>query len=107
MAEHAQSIREKDLMTTLEASKASGASIRQLQKWDEAGLLRPRRLPGHRNGIRDYCALDIETARRLVMISATGRSRHKIRQLLTLPWKTAAIINGPTVVGDILVIPRR
>jgi DNA-binding transcriptional MerR regulator len=92
-------------MTTKQAAETSGATVRQLQHWDEAGLLRVRRLPGHRNGIRDYCASDVLAARRLVQISKHGRSLFVVRKLAALRWKSVIVVSRPVVIGDILALP--
>lgn len=86
-------------------SRETGASNRQLQWWDERGILQPDTIEKH---TRLYTKEQLEQVRRLVMLRKAGVSLQEIRRrkLLTLPWVDVRSGRRPFMVGDILIVPR-
>lgn len=60
----------KVLYTTAEVSEASGATARQLQWWDERGVLEAQ----HEGHARHYDAEQLEFAKKLVQLRGAGLS---------------------------------
>lgn len=91
-----------EVYTANQASRICGVTLRQLQFWDETGVLSPRQ-ELHK---RLYTAEEIELLRRIRRLRECGIGLKRLRKYLE--WKYSAVmkITGPTVVGGILVIPR-
>ena len=62
-----------------ELARRSGLSVRMLRYYEAAGLLRPARTA---SGYRDYGEAELETARRIRLLSASGLTVEAIRRLL-------------------------
>jgi hypothetical protein len=91
------------LSTSMEVSLEIGATLRQLQWWDEAGLLKPiQRL--HK---RLYTREQVWEARRLISLRRAGASLQLCRRLMKLktPWSEAVAVGRGVVVGSTLVVP--
>ena len=87
--------------TTAEAVHHTGASARQLQWWDEHGVLKPKQ-QGHS---RLYTAEDLERARRILQMRAAHIPLQNIKRWLDKPWHTAIGIKEITIVNGVLVMP--
>jgi len=62
-----------------ELARRSGLSARMLRYYEEAGLLRPARTA---SGYRDYGEAELEAARRIRLLGASGLTVEAIRRLL-------------------------
>lgn len=85
--------------TTREVSEKTGATLRQLQFWDEQGYIIPRR-EGHS---RVYTARQLRTVQKLVNFRKNHRiwfSRFSLAEI-----GRAVIVTEPTMIGGRLVIP--
>jgi len=87
--------------TTLQVSLMSGASLRQLQWWDDHGILCPP-VVAH---MRLYTANEASNARRIVQLRKAGVSLKQVRNLLSMEYEHVRKIRVPTVIGSTLVIP--
>jgi hypothetical protein len=106
----------KDELTTQEVTELTGATLRQLQFWDEKGYLRPSRGPhpaakfGPRRGrtvYRLYSRAQLLGVKKILELTRTGlQLRHNL-QLINEPWLHAVIMRKPTVVGQVLYVPAR
>lgn len=86
-----------------EVSIATGASLRQLQWWDERKVIEPVwGIVGHS---RLYSPRQVEDVRRLMILRRAGVSLRRARPLISEPWQTIRRLKGPTVVGDVLMVP--
>jgi hypothetical protein len=90
------------LFSTTEVAEATGATLRQLQRWSEMALLRPSFI-GH---ARVFCSADIKRAKRILLLSRADVYPVVHRNLLDLPWKIVRVLNRPTLIGDVLMVPK-
>ena len=87
-------------MTTAEVSQSTGATLRQLQWWDEQNVIRPTLIPDTRfpeRGVRDYGVHDLLQVKLAVGLKQRGISFQQIRQILANP-AIDSIRNGIVVV---------
>ncbi len=85
-----------------EVAKATGATLRQLQWWDERGIIKPWfGLIEHK---RLYSEPQLVTIRRMVQLRNAGVSPAKIPPLLQLEWDTVQPLDRPMVIGKTLLI---
>lgn len=91
-----------ELYTTAQVASLTGATLRQLQWWAEQGILLPARIHRHR---RMYSAEQIETARKIRVLSDAGIQPRNAKPYLEMDWKTALRACGPVLVGKTLVVP--
>ena len=101
----------RELLTTKQASKLSGATLRQLQWWDEKGMLIPKVKgtpgdPKNGNG-RWYTGKQVETAKKLALLSKAGVQVRFAEKYLRKHWDKAIRITGPVIVHDTLVVPKK
>ncbi len=90
----------KRTYTTLEVSEKTGATLRQLQWWDETGYIKATRVKGWR---RNYSLDQLKQVQRIMEIRQTFKMRFR-----DIPAHgRVRIITGPTEIGGILVIPRK
>jgi DNA-binding transcriptional MerR regulator len=91
-------------MTTAEVAAFSGATLRQLQWWDERGILRPERIELHS---RLYTQEAAARARKLAILRAAGASLQEIRRykLLEKGFESATRVDKPTLIAGVMVIP--
>lgn len=82
----------------------TGATLRQLQWWDERKILVPAGgISGHK---RIYSDEQIDIARRIVALRREGVSLCMVRKCLAIPgWKAALAVNDTMIVGDVLLVP--
>jgi DNA-binding transcriptional MerR regulator len=88
-------------MTSQQVATKAGVSLRQLQWWDEHGIVSPVKI-GFK---RFYTPEQLEQVIRLGALRKAGASLHQCRKLLKLQWKTAIPVKKGVVIGDILVVP--
>ena len=91
-------------------ARIAGVSLRQLQWWDERGELCPQIVSGRGKGgaHRAYTEDEVEAAVRIAELRKAGASLNQIRKILKsgVVWKSVVGIRKPTLVGDVLVVPR-
>lgn len=88
-------------MTTRELSEASGATLRQIQWWDEQGFLKCSFL----GRIRRWRKADVARARRLKMLSRAGIQPNRAEEYLALPFRDVVRLEKPVLLGSTLYIP--
>ena len=91
------------LYTTKKVSELTGATPRQLQWWDERKVIVPERKDADRKRMRFYTIDQVRQVRRLLAI----RKDYHIGLKSIPPHGSVRIITEPTVINDVLVIPRR
>lgn len=89
-------------LTSREMSRQTGATLRQLQWWDEQFILQPVSKDGHR---RLYEPRQVATARRLLALSRAGVQVRRCSPYLKIEWTRVRCISKPTLIGDTLVVP--
>ena len=89
---------------TKDVARLARVTLRQLQFWDETGVLRP--VQDART--RFYNEEQLQSAIRLGKMRAAGVTLQKARVLLRsrLRWNTVVRVWRPTVIGTTLVVPR-
>lgn len=94
----------RNYMTSAEVSVFSGATLRQLQWWDERALVSPRIIV-HR---KCYTLEQGERCRRLAQLRRAGASLQQIKRfkLLDKAFVSVVGVRKPTLVGDVMVVPR-
>lgn len=91
-------------MTTSEFARQTGATLRQLQYWDEHGFLKP--FSRSHGGHRVYRPIQVPLGRRLRMVSETGLKLEQwYRRLMTMVWHRVEVIDGPVAIGGVLYVP--
>ncbi len=92
------------LYTTLEVSEATGATLRQLQYFDEQGfIVASRGWVGKKPNARLYSHEQVRQIQRIM----------EIRRDFQLQWRDipahgkVRVITGPTEIGGVLIIPKR
>ncbi len=92
------------LYTTNDVSEQTGATLRQLQFWDETGrIVAARGWVGKRPNSRLYSYDQIRQILRIM----------EIRRDFQLQWRDipahgkVRVITGPTEIGGVLIIPKR
>jgi len=89
----------------MEVSLKTGASLRQLQWWDEQGVLSPSLgTIGHE---RAYSQSDIEKARHIAAMRIAGVSLRVVRRALRLTgWQQIQVIKSrhPKVLNGVLFL---
>ncbi len=93
---------QENAVTTKEFAAETGATLRQLQWWDERGIIVPE-FHGHR---RFWDRRDIPYIRRVVALSGFGIPLNRIKPLADLKFSGVHIVNSPIVIGRTLFIPR-
>lgn len=89
------------MLTTLEVSKFSGATPRQIQVWDETGRLKSKR-DGHR---RLFTKAQAKKAKRLKQMSDAGLSNRRWDYLVNQNWEMTVGIHIPITVDGMLIVP--
>lgn len=89
--------------TSEQVSAICGVTLRELQWWDERGIVCPR-IEAHK---RLYTPEQVERVRRVKELRKAGVSLQKMRKYLDR-WQYASVmrISVPTVIGGILVVPK-
>jgi MerR HTH family regulatory protein len=99
----------KQVYTSKQFAEIVGVTLRQLQYWDERGILSAKRswssLVPNRGSIRLYSPTQVKRARILRAISASGRTFRP--ELLKLRFHKVLLLNRPRVVNGVLYIPVR
>lgn len=91
------------IFTSNEVSLKTGASLRQLQWWDERNVLKPLFHHSHK---RFYDAAQLVEIKRLIGLRRAGASLYLCRKLLKLKtWTTVVSARKGVVIGDVLVVP--
>jgi DNA-binding transcriptional MerR regulator len=92
------------MLKTHEVSNATGASLRQLQWWDERGILKADVVEGH---ARLYSAETVARAKRLTQLRRAGASLQQIRRLklLSLDFDTVVRVSRTTLIGATMFVP--
>jgi DNA-binding transcriptional MerR regulator len=87
--------------TTEAVSKACGVSLRELQYWDEQGVLCPIHV-GHK---RMYTDAEVKQVRRIARLTRAGVQVCRARKYLK--WRFTAVmrISIPTIIKGVLVVP--
>ncbi len=65
-----------------ELANLAGVSLRQLQWWDEQGVVRPRRIKGSNGRTRDYSGDQIASVVSLAKLRCVGISLQRCRKLI-------------------------
>lgn len=83
-------------------SQKCDVSLRQLQWWDEQGIVSPIQID-HK---RMYTDAELEKVRRIARLSKAGIQPRKAKKYLA--WKYSAVmgISKPTIINGILVVPK-
>ena len=92
------------LYTTNEVAAATGATLRQLQWWDECGHIKAERgrVGGRVNG-RLYSLDQLKQIQRIMDIRREFKLHFK-----DIPMHgRVRVITGPTQIGGVLIIPKR
>lgn len=97
------------VLTAKQVSEKTGATLRQLQVWDENGVIVAGRGKHPQNGRPDarlYEPSDVENIVRLLTLRANFKIRFSDLAKLEKPGVPTMIITGPTLIGGTLVIPK-
>lgn len=98
-----------ELMSTHKFSTLTGLTLRQLQYWDEHGLLRAKRVTGQggNGSLRKYKPSQLPFARKLALFSRAGYyPRQKtLEKFLALDFHELRLLVKPTVVDGVLFVP--
>jgi DNA-binding transcriptional MerR regulator len=89
-----------------EFARLAGATCRQLQWWDEKGLLKPVMVAGMRGRggkKRQYFRGHLARAKKLAMLK--GLATRTMKRLLRLQFTRVIRSHRPTLIGHTLVIP--
>lgn len=101
------------LYSTAEVAKLTGVSLRQLQFWDERGIVQPAEWGKGRGGgsgrYRRYSEDQLRLIRRMAKLRRAGVSLQKLRPLLRIrtEWDSVVVLRKPEVRGGVLVVPAR
>lgn len=102
---------DSDTYSTLQVASLTKVSLRQLQWWDERGLVCPKFVPGLGGDgfVRQYSEEDLRRVFRMAQLRKAGVSLQMAAKILKskMEWKTVMRIRKPTVIGDILVVPAK
>ena len=90
---------------TAQFGKLIGATVRQLQYWDEQGLLTPTHKLEQVFGGRRYSRTQVRAGKKLALLSCPGVSLETLRVLSHTKFTTVVRIDKPVVFGRTLVIP--
>ena len=88
--------------TAWAVSQTCDVSLRQLQWWDEQGIVSPI-IIDHK---RMYTDAELEKVRRLGQLSRAGVQVHRAKQYLKWEYSDVRRIWVPTVINGVLVIPK-
>lgn len=88
-------------MTTKQVSKLCGVTLRELQWWDEQGIVTPA-IDGHK---RIYTDAEVETVRRIQRLRKAGIGLRHVKKCLKLKYSSVMRISVPTVIMGTLVVP--
>ena len=94
-------------LSTKEFAKRTGSTPRQLQWWDERSILKPAGGLSLGRGARQYATSQIRIAKRLAVVSKHVENLSVAWDLAHLKWTEVRIIASPTIVGKVLVLPRK
>ena len=89
--------------TTAEVNQITGATLRQLQWWDEKGVLRASR----GDGLRRYTFRQVRDADKLRRLSRAGIPPRKAKRYMAMDWDLVVRLKEPAVVAGVLVVPDR
>jgi hypothetical protein len=100
---HPPSVSEK-LYTVHEAAHESGLTLRQLQYWDERGIL----IPVQQLHRRLYTREQLELAIRMAKLSKAGIKLKQLRKYAALPWTSICSVRcgKPAMMGNVLVVAK-
>jgi len=100
---HPPSVPEK-FYTVHEAAHESGLTLRQLQWWDERGILSPI-VQYHR---RLYTREQLDLAIRMAQLRKAGIKLWALRKYASLPWTSLFTVQAkkPRMMGNVLVVAR-
>jgi DNA-binding transcriptional MerR regulator len=99
----------KATLTNKEFARLSGASLRQLQWWDEQRFLLAKRVRGRGgNGlVRRYTQKQLAIAKKLKALSCSGYyATKRNRYLVKWDFDSVIFIDKPKLIGKTLLIPR-
>jgi len=96
-------------MSTREFSKVTGCSLRQLQWWDEKGLLKPRHIAGRggRGSVRSYGERQVPKALMLRTLLRSGPASRILLPFAGRQIDKIVTVSVPMMVGRVLVVPAR
>jgi DNA-binding transcriptional MerR regulator len=87
--------------STLEVSKKTGCTLRQLQWWDERAILQPTvpgiRAPNNHSAVRLYTHNQIRTVKRMLALRKAGVPLRKCRRLSEMDWRSVKVVAGVVV----------
>lgn len=90
---------------SLEMVRLTGVTLRQLQWWDEKGILKPRY--GTPYGIRLYSREQVEPIIRMVRLRRAGVPLQALREFAKVQYsRIVSTTKAAVLVGDVLVVFR-
>jgi hypothetical protein len=100
---HPPSVPEK-FYTVHEAAHETGLTLRQLQWWDEHGILKPAQMQ-HR---RLYTREQLDLAIRMAQLRKAGIRLWALRRYAALPWTSVFTVGvkKPRMMGNVLVVAK-
>lgn len=90
--------------TSSEVARSTGASLRQLQWWDEKSIVIPRQ-DGHK---REYSQDQVIQIRKMIQLRNAGVALQRVKKCLELDWDIVHMAHPkkPVVIGRTLVVGR-
>lgn len=87
---------------TADVARLAGVTERQLQWWDEIGVLSPMQ----HNHKRLYSDNEVWVAMRLQQLTGAGIQPSRAGKYLTWKFTKVVRVKVPTLIGDVLVVPK-
>lgn len=94
-----------DAVTSEEMAKATGASLRQLQRWDELLHVVPRY--GQMYHARLYSPDQVAIVKKLVDLRKAGVPLRQAIKCMLWDWRSIMVVAQPTIICGVLVVPPR
>ena len=91
----------QEAVGTGEVCRRTGATARQLQFWDEQGLLRPWKNENHR---RWYLPAQVERIERIMELLGLGVALQRALHLSKMEYDSVERIDGACLVGKKLIV---
>lgn len=93
-----------DAVNSLQMVKETGATLRQIQWWDEHGYVIPAF--GHRKHSRLYSSQQITIVRKMVALRNAGVCLSNANRCAVVgAWTKIIIVDKPILVGKVLLVP--
>jgi hypothetical protein len=88
--------------TAWSVSQTCDVSLRQLQWWDEQGVVAPVQIDGKRM----YTDAEVERIRRIARLRKAGIGLRHVNKYLGWQYSLVIRISKPTVINGALVVPK-